>query len=118
VAQAIIAFMRDRDFVEEAASKLHAMIEAEVGEALNLKADKDWPKTSRTLWKKIRVVMPFLEARGIRASRGSSKKLGLPIMLSTDLGDDPDGPPAGPDSGGDKGGNNADLGEIMKVGGR
>jgi hypothetical protein len=105
VAQAILAFMRERDYVEEPASKLHGMIESEVGESLNLKADKGWPKTSRTLWKKIREVIPLLEARGIRAYRGSSKKLGLPIILTTDLDDGPDDPNYAK-YGGDKGGDN------------
>jgi DNA polymerase family A/3'-5' exonuclease len=116
VAQAIIAFMRDRDSVTQTASKLHAMIEEAVGEALNLKGDRDWPKTGRSLWKKIREVMPLLEARGIRASRSTVKRDNQPITLTTDLDGDPDGPERGPKVEGDNEGDNGKIeGDNAKV---
>jgi hypothetical protein len=59
-----------------------------------------------------------LESRSIRAYRGDSKKLGLPTVLTTDFGDDPNDPnyaKYGGDKGGDNansGGDNVDWGEI------
>ena len=91
VAQAVILFMKDRDRVELSAAKLHAALEARGGEDLDLKDDKSWPKTGRTLWKQIREVTPLLEAHGIRAYRSSSNKTGRPIILDTDF-TDPDDP--------------------------
>ena len=90
VAQAVILYMMDKDRVEKPASKLHASIETFVEGDLDLKADRDWPKTGRTLWKKIREVTPLLESYGIRASRGTSNKAGRPITLEK-LGGDDDG---------------------------
>ena len=105
VAQAVILYMKDKDRVEKSAAKLHAALEARAGDDLDLKADKTWPKTGRTLWKKIREVTPLLEAHGIRAWRSPSNKTGRPIVLDTDLTDpSPDGDRAGAEEGDDKGG--------------
>jgi len=91
VAQAIILYMKDKDRVEKSAAKLHADIQKDVEDDLDLISDKTWPKTGRTLWKRIREVTPLLEAHGIRAYRSSSNKLGRPIVLDTDFTeDDPD----------------------------
>jgi energy-coupling factor transporter ATP-binding protein EcfA2 len=90
VAQAIIIFMRDKDRVEKPASKLHTLIEAFVEDDLDLKSDRGWPKTGRTLWKRIREVTPLLESYGIRAGRGTSNKIGRPIVLEK-TGDGPCG---------------------------
>lgn len=81
VAQAVILYMLDKDRIEKPASKLHASIEAFVEDDLDLKADRDWPKTGRTLWKKIREVTPLLETYGIRASRKTDNRVGRPIVL-------------------------------------
>jgi ribonuclease D len=108
VAQAIIAFMRDKSYEEHVPSKLHAMIESEVGESLNLKGDKGWPKTGRTLWNRIKEVIPLLESRGIWASRSENGKLGRPIVLSTDPEDGTDGPDNYAKSVNDKVNDNAD----------
>jgi putative DNA primase/helicase len=121
VAQAVILYMKDKDRVELSAAKLHAAIEERVEDDLDLKADKTWPKTGRTLWKRIREVTPLLEAHGIRAYRSSSNKCGRPIILDTDFTDDD---PGGPDyakygddkgddnrSGDDKGDDNDDKGD-------
>ena len=92
VAQAVILYMKNRDRVELSAAKLHAALEACAEDELDLKDDKTWPKTGRTLWKKMREVTPLLEAHGIRAYRSSSNKTGRPIILDTDFTDpDPDG---------------------------
>jgi hypothetical protein len=94
VAQAVILYMKGRQSpVERSAAKLHADLAAHAGEDLSLKDDKTWPKTGRTLWKKIREVTPLLEAHGIRAYRSSSNKKGRPIILDPDFtsGEDPDG---------------------------
>jgi hypothetical protein len=93
VAQAVILFMKDKDRVELSAAKLHAAIEDRVEDDLDLARDKTWPKTGRTLWKKIREVTPLLEVHGIRAYRSSSNKLGRPIVLDTDF--EGGGPDAG-----------------------
>lgn len=107
VAQAVLAFMRNKDYVEEPASKLHNMIEADVGEDLNLRGDKGWPKTGRTLWNRIKETTPLLESKGIRAYRSASNKLGKPIILTTNFEDDPNDP----NTGDDKGDDNAILGD-------
>src|SRR5215207_565834 len=91
VAQAIILYMKDKDRVEKSAAKLHADIQKDVEDDLDLISDKTWPKTGRTLWKRIREVTPLLEAHGIRAYRSSSNKLGRPIVLDTDFTDDDPG---------------------------
>jgi hypothetical protein len=91
VAQAIILYMKDKDRVELSAANLHAAIQKDVEDDLDLTSDKTWPKTGRTLWKRIREVTPLLEAHGIRAYRSSSNKLGRPIILDTDFTDDDPG---------------------------
>jgi hypothetical protein len=89
VAQAVILYMKDKDHVELSAAKLHAALESRAEDDLDLKDDKTWPKTGRTLWKKIREVTPLLEAHGMRAWRSSSNKTGRPIILDTGFNDDP-----------------------------
>jgi hypothetical protein len=85
--------MKDKDRVEMPASTLHKAIDEAVGEDLGLASDRGWPKTGRTLWKRIREVTPLLEAHGIRAYRGGSNRTGRPIVLDTDFTDDePDDP--------------------------
>src|SRR5215218_9043519 len=110
VAQAVILYMNDKDRVELSAAKLHAQIGARGQDDLNLLDDKTWPKTGRTLWKRIREVTPLLEAHGIRAYRSSSNKLGRPIILDTDFTDDDPGgdnyAKYGDDKGDDKGDDN------------
>lgn len=87
VAQAVILYMKDKDRVELSAAKLHTAIEAHVEDDLDLSRDKTWPKTGRTLWKKIREVTPLLEAHGIRAWRKNDNRAGRPIVLDTDFAD-------------------------------
>jgi len=87
VAQAVILYMKDKDRVELSARKLHDAIQKRADDDLDLTSDKTWPKTGRTLWKKIREVTPLLEAHGIRAYRSSSNKTGRPIILDTDFTD-------------------------------
>jgi hypothetical protein len=100
VAQIIILYMKDKARVEQPAAKLHKLLQGFSENAdLDLLADKDWPKTGRTLWKKIREVTPLLEAHGIRAYRSPSNKTGRPIILDT-IFDDSD-PPKGDDQGDD-----------------
>lgn len=99
VAQAVILYMKDKDRVEKSAANLHTAIKEAAGDDLDLDADRTWPKTGRTLWKKIREVTPLLEVHGIRAYRSSSNKAGRPIILDTDF-TDPD-PPKGDDKGDD-----------------
>jgi len=92
VAQAVILYMKNRDRVELSAAKLHAALVARAEDELDLKDDKTWPKTGRTLWKKIREVTPLLEAHGIRAYRKNDNRSGRPIVLDTDFTDrGPDG---------------------------
>jgi hypothetical protein len=94
VAQAVILYMKDKDRVEMSATKLHAALVDRAEDDLDLKDDKTWPKTGRTLWKKIREVTPLLEAHGIRAYRSKDNRTGRPIVLDTDFNDDnPDGKP-------------------------
>jgi hypothetical protein len=105
VAQAVILYMKGKDRVELSAAKLHAAIESSAEDDLDLKDDKTWPKTGRTLWKKIREVTPLLEAHGIQAYRSTSNKTGRPIILDTDFNDDdpkPDHDTKGDDKGDDK----------------
>jgi hypothetical protein len=90
VAQVIIFYMKDKDRVEQSASKLHKLLVGFSENAdLDLLGDKDWPKTGRTLWKRIREVTPLLEAYGIKASRNTSNKSGRPIILEKIEGYDP-----------------------------
>jgi hypothetical protein len=91
VAQAVILYMKDKDRVERSAAKLHAAIQECAEDDLSLKGDKTWPKTGRTLWKKIREVTPLLEVHGIRAYRKNDNRAGRPIVLDTDFDDGPDG---------------------------
>ncbi len=81
VAQAIILYMHNRARVEETASKLHDALERFAEDDLDLENDRGWPKTGRTLWKRIREVTPLLEAYGIKAGRCGSNKIGRPIVL-------------------------------------
>jgi hypothetical protein len=90
VAQAVILYMKDKDRVELSAAKLHAAIEDATEGDLNLSADKTWPKTGRTLWRRIREVTPLLEVHGIRAYRKPDNRSGRPIVLDTDFTDGPD----------------------------
>ncbi len=109
VAQAVILYMKDKDRVELSAAKLHTALVGRAEDELALKDDKTWPKTGRTLWKKIREVTSLLEAHGIRAFRSPSNKTGRPIILATDFtGDGPEGDDKGDDKsrGDDKGDDN------------
>jgi hypothetical protein len=90
VAQAIIIYMKDKDFVEKPPGKLHTLLETFCENDLNLKSDRGWPKTGQTLWRRIREVSPLLEAHGIRASRSASNKAGKPIILDKRAQPDPD----------------------------
>lgn len=90
VAQAVILYLKDKDRVELSASKLHSAIEDRAEDDLDLKDDKTWPKTGRTLWKRIREVTPLLEVHGIRAYRKPDNRAGRPIVLDTDFNDGPD----------------------------
>ena len=92
VAQIILLFMEDKARVEQSASTLHkSLVAFSENTDLDLLSDKGWPKTGRTLWKRIREVTPLLEAHGIRASRGTSNKTGRPILLEK-IEDDPISP--------------------------
>jgi hypothetical protein len=88
VAQAIILYMMGKTRVEMASSKLHSALESHAEDDLDLKSDRAWPKTGRTLWKRIREVMPLLEAHGIRASRKPDNRAGRPIVLEKTGGGD------------------------------
>jgi hypothetical protein len=115
VAQVIISYMKNHDRVEQPAAKLHATLEDHAEDDFDLSRDKTWPKTGRTLWKRIREVTPLLEAHGIRAYRSSSNKAGRPIILTTDFSEGPDDDPAGGNYakyGDDKGDDNDGGGTI------
>ena len=88
VAQAVILYMKDKDRVELSAAKLHAALVVRAEDELALKDDKTWPKTGRTLWKKIREVTPLLETHGIRAYRKNDNRAGRPIVLDRGFDDD------------------------------
>jgi hypothetical protein len=90
VAQAVLLYMKDKDRVELPAAKLHRALAARAEGELDLQDDKTWPKTGRTLWKRIREVTPLLEVHGIRAYRKTDNRAGRPIVLDTDFTDDPD----------------------------
>jgi hypothetical protein len=81
--------MKDKDRVELLAAKLHRAIAARAEVELDLQDDKTWPKTGRTLWKRIREVTPLLEVHGIRAYRKTDNRAGRPIVLDTDFTDGP-----------------------------
>ena len=107
VAQAVIFYMKDKDRVELSAAELHRRIEgAHDAKDIYLHNDKTWPKTGRTLWKRIREVTPLLEVHGIRAYRSSSNKSGRPIILDTDFTDDDPGDDKYAKYGDDKGDDN------------
>jgi hypothetical protein len=90
VAQAVILYMKDKDRVELSARRLHDAIQKGADDDLDLTSDKTWPKTGRTLWKRIREVTPLLEVHGIRAYRESHNRTGRRIILDTDFEDDPE----------------------------
>ena len=73
VAQAIIKFMEDKEEYVATSSELHKKLES-VAESLGVSIvrDKDWPKSARWLWKRIKEVLPFLVAAGIEAARGGT----------------------------------------------
>src|SRR5215216_2572451 len=107
VAQAVIFYMKDKDRVELSAAELHRRIEgAHDAKDIYLHNDKTWPKTGRTLWKRIREVTPLLGVHGIRAYRSSSNKSGRPIILDTDFTDDDPGDDKYAKYGDDKGDDN------------
>lgn len=113
VAQAVILYMKGKDRVELPAASLHRAIAACAEGKLDLLEDKTWPKTARTLWRRIREVTPLLEAHGIRAYRSSSNKMGRRIVLDTDFsGDDPDDDPNYAKYGDNKGDDNSGGGTI------
>jgi hypothetical protein len=75
VAQAIIKFMEDKEEYTGTSSELHKKLEG-VAESLgvSLVRDKEWPKSARWLWRRIKEVLPLLVAAGIEASRKDAEK--------------------------------------------
>jgi hypothetical protein len=83
VAQAIIKFMEDLETDEYVgtSSELHRKLE-DAADSLGISVvrDKAWPKSARWLWRRIKEVLPLLEAAGIEADRGrdnQSKQIAL-----------------------------------------
>jgi hypothetical protein len=90
VAQVVMSYMKKHDRVELPAAKLHAALEDHAEDDFDLGRDKTWPKTGRTLWKRIREVTPLLEVHGIRAYRKPDNRAGRPVVLDTDFTNGPD----------------------------
>lgn len=98
MAQAVIKFMEDKAEYSTTSSELHKKLEG-VAESLGVSIvrDKEWPKSARWLWRRIKEILPLLVAAGIEASReedntGSRIALRkLPKTNATDATEDESG---------------------------
>lgn len=74
VAQAVIKFMEEHAEWSGSSSELHKKLET-VAEGLGVSVtrDKEWPKSARWLWRRVKEVLPLLAASGIEASRREEK---------------------------------------------
>lgn len=97
VAQAVLAFMEDRDEYTGLASDVHVKLEEQAEKLkIDVKRDKSWPKSPSWLWRKLKEVLPLLSAMGIDASnRGHGNKGSL--IIFTRLSPEP--PPKGDSKG-------------------
>jgi hypothetical protein len=105
VAQAIIKFMEDTDEYEASSANLHKKL-AVVAEDLGVDRDKEWPKSARWLWRRIKEVLTLLTAAGIEASRKEASNGTIITLRKTSKDDatdatDASGPMEDPEEGDD-----------------
>jgi hypothetical protein len=63
-AQAVLAFLQDRAEWQGTASELHAALTPLAGQ-LALTLDKSWPRSAKSLGRRLRELVPVLAARGV-----------------------------------------------------
>lgn len=86
VAQAIIKFMENREEYESSSANLFKSLDL-VAENLGVDKDKEWPKSARWLWRRIKEVLPLLSSVGIEASRKEASTATIITLRKTSQDD-------------------------------
>jgi hypothetical protein len=83
VAQAILLLMdQSSDDYEDTATNLYNELrKAAISYGIDVKHDKAWPSSARSLWRRMKEVLPLLASRGIVARKGK-RSYGTVIKLS------------------------------------
>jgi hypothetical protein len=82
VAQAILLLMDQRsdDYEDTATNLYNELREAAISYGIDVKHDKAWPSSARSLWRRMKEVLPLLASRGIVARKGK-RSYGTVIKL-------------------------------------
>jgi hypothetical protein len=99
VAQVIISIMQEHTYYEKSPSALLEVFEVEAEKLkINIKRDKKWPGSPTWVWRRIKEVIPALNAMGIQAENTHTNQ-GNTIILKRDDGPGPpnDGPEDDPE---------------------
>ena len=84
VAQALIAFMKDRGGWCGLTSDLFAELKP-VAESFNLDKEKEYPRSPAWLWRRLKVVRPNLAVRGLFIERKETERGSLINITSTNI---------------------------------
>jgi hypothetical protein len=81
VAQAIISIMDEHDEIEAKPDRLLEMLETEAEKLkINTKRDKSFPTSPRWVYRRIKEVIPLLNAIGILVQRGKDKERKIKLL--------------------------------------
>jgi hypothetical protein len=86
VAQVIIKFVDDEGDFSGTSSELHNELKP-VAEKLGVDRDKAWPKSARSLWRRIKEVLSLLLAAGIEATRSETRTGSIITLRKTSATD-------------------------------
>jgi hypothetical protein len=86
VAQVIIRFVEDEGDFSGTSSELHNELKP-VAEKLGVDRDKAWPKSARSLWRRIKEVLSLLLAAGIEATRSETSTASVITLRKTSATD-------------------------------
>ena len=82
VAQTILAVMAEHETYKASTTRLLEVLETEADKlSINIKKDKTWPKSPSWVWRRIKEVLPLLNAHSISAYR-TETKTGSEITLA------------------------------------
>ena len=97
LAQAVMAFMENRQFYRDTSTDLHVKLETFAEEmSIDVRHDPRWPRSANWVWKRIKEVRPLLTALGIDTRRDTNDRRGTLIVLERiGTGNEPQRDPPG-----------------------